>query len=45
MDGWIARDPAMKIDEIPFPETREYVEKVLDARQEYRREYPRELGL
>ena len=45
VDGWIARDPAMKIDEIPFPETREYVKKVLGAREEYRREYPRELGL
>jgi soluble lytic murein transglycosylase len=30
---------------IPFPETREYVGKVLDARRAYRREYARELGL
>jgi soluble lytic murein transglycosylase len=30
---------------IPFPETREYVSKVLDARRSYRREYARELGL
>jgi soluble lytic murein transglycosylase len=30
---------------IPFPETREYVNKVLDARQAYRREYAEELGL
>jgi soluble lytic murein transglycosylase len=30
---------------IPFPETREYVSKVLDARRAYRREYARELGL
>jgi soluble lytic murein transglycosylase len=30
---------------IPFPETREYVAKVLDARRAYRREYARELGL
>jgi peptidoglycan lytic transglycosylase len=30
---------------IPFPETREYVSKVLDARRAYRREYRRELGL
>jgi soluble lytic murein transglycosylase len=30
---------------IPFPETRDYVSKVLDARRSYRREYARELGL
>jgi soluble lytic murein transglycosylase len=32
-------------DHIPFPETREYVDRVLDARRSYRREYARELGL
>ncbi len=32
-------------DHIPFPETRSYVGKVLDARKKYRREYSRELGL
>jgi soluble lytic murein transglycosylase len=32
-------------DHIPFPETREYVSKVLDARRAYRKEYARELGL
>jgi soluble lytic murein transglycosylase len=30
---------------IPFAETRHYVEKVLDARMQYRRTYARELGL
>jgi soluble lytic murein transglycosylase len=30
---------------IPFPETREYVTKVLNARKAYRREYAEELGL
>jgi soluble lytic murein transglycosylase len=30
---------------IPFPETREYVAQVLEARRKYRREYARELGL
>ncbi|HEX2085573.1 MAG TPA: lytic transglycosylase domain-containing protein, partial [Solirubrobacteraceae bacterium] len=45
VDRWIAADPGMKAGEIPFPETREYVDKVLDARREYRREYRRELGL
>jgi soluble lytic murein transglycosylase len=32
-------------DHIPFPETRDYVSKVLGARRAYRREYARELGL
>jgi soluble lytic murein transglycosylase len=32
-------------DHIPFPETRAYVERALDARARYRREYARELGL
>jgi soluble lytic murein transglycosylase len=32
-------------DHIPFPETRNYVSKVLDARRDYRREYAAELGL
>ena len=45
VDRWIARDPGMEPGEIPFPETRAYVEKVLDARREYRRTYRRELGL
>jgi soluble lytic murein transglycosylase len=30
---------------IPFPETRQYVVKVLTARRDYRRQYARELGL
>jgi soluble lytic murein transglycosylase len=30
---------------IPFPETREYVKKVLSARNAYRHEYAHELGL
>ncbi|CAA9469237.1 MAG: GH23, partial [uncultured Solirubrobacteraceae bacterium] len=32
-------------DHIPFRETRDYVERVIDARRAYRREYARELGL
>jgi soluble lytic murein transglycosylase len=32
-------------DHIPFPETREYVSKVLSARRAYRRVYARELGV
>ena len=45
VDRWITRDPGMTPEEIPFPETRAYVAKVLDARGEYRRTYARELGL
>ena len=30
---------------IPFPETRAYVQKVMAAQKEYRRQYPKELGL
>jgi soluble lytic murein transglycosylase len=50
LDEWLSSaavrgetfDPAAHI---PFPETREYVHKVLVARDHYRREYRRELGL
>ena len=45
VDKWIGSDPGLEAAEIPFPETRAYVTKVLDARTEYRREYRRELGL
>jgi soluble lytic murein transglycosylase len=30
---------------IPFPETRDYVARVMEAQREYRRQYPHELGL
>lgn len=46
---WLARDRArgrgFTVADIPFPETRNYVDKVLDAREDYRRTYPTELGL
>ena len=49
VDGWLADAAAngrgFKVADIPFPETRAYVGKVLDARADYRREYPKELGL
>ncbi len=49
VDRWIAesgrRDKAFKINDIPFPETRAYVNRVLDAERDYRREYRSELGL
>lgn len=34
----------LSVEEIPFPETRAYVEEVLQKRDEYRREYGKELG-
>lgn len=34
----------LALAEIPFPETRAYVEEVLDKREDYRDEYARELG-
>ena len=34
----------LSVDEIPFPETRAYVEEVLDKRGAYRDKYARELG-
>ena len=45
VDRWIGRDPGMKPAEIPFPETRHYVQRVLSARLQYREEYRPELGL
>lgn len=41
-DNW--GGSALTVDEIPFPETRAYVEEVLEKQREYREEYPRELG-
>jgi len=34
----------LSVEEIPFPETRAYVEEVLGKQREYRREYAHELG-
>jgi soluble lytic murein transglycosylase len=49
VDRWIAaaerRNEALTIAAIPFAETRTYVQRVRDARREYRRSYARELGL
>jgi soluble lytic murein transglycosylase len=48
VDGWIAQARAaghsFGVRDIPFPETRAYVERVLNAQQAYRRTYPTELG-
>jgi soluble lytic murein transglycosylase len=49
VDRWVAeagaRGEALEVADIPFPETRAYVERVLGARRDYRRTYPDELGL
>ncbi|MGN6203208.1 MAG: lytic transglycosylase domain-containing protein [Solirubrobacterales bacterium] len=41
-DKWGGAD--LTVTEIPFPETRAYVEEVLEKRNEYRRKYAKELG-
>jgi peptidoglycan lytic transglycosylase len=41
-DKWGGAD--LTVAEIPFPETRAYVEEVLEKRDEYRAKYARELG-
>lgn len=48
VEKWLAESGdthIQNIDDIPFPETREYVKNVLKARDEYRVEYSDELGL
>jgi soluble lytic murein transglycosylase len=49
VDRWVARAHAnggdLTVGAIPFPETREYVQRVLSAQQDYRSTYPHELGL
>jgi soluble lytic murein transglycosylase len=48
VDQWIARARSeggqLTLQEIPFPETRAYVERVLQAQQDYRRTYASQLG-
>jgi soluble lytic murein transglycosylase len=44
VDRWI-REGRSRVSDIPFPETRAYVKRVLDARAAYAKTYPRELGL
>jgi len=41
-DKWGGAD--LTVAEIPFPETRAYVEEVLEKRDEYRHKYAKELG-
>jgi soluble lytic murein transglycosylase len=46
VDRWLARSGgSMSVGDIPFPETRAYFQRVLQAQREYRATYPRELGL
>jgi soluble lytic murein transglycosylase len=49
VDHWVAEADAsgrqLTIADIPFPETREYVRRVLTAEQDYRSSYARELGI
>lgn len=49
VDRWVAEAGAqgrrLQVSDIPFPETRAYVQRVLDARREYRRTYAAQLGL
>jgi soluble lytic murein transglycosylase len=47
VDRWVAGHGGgnLKPADLPFPETRAYVQKVLTTRDEYRANYGRELGL
>ncbi len=49
VDKWVAHARAegthLSVEAIPFPETREYVRRVLAAKREYRSTYPRALGI
>jgi soluble lytic murein transglycosylase len=49
VDRWVAAARAdgtrLTVQAIPFPETREYVQRVLLAQQAYRATYPRALGI
>jgi soluble lytic murein transglycosylase len=48
VQSWVAKARAqghsLTVDDIPFPETRAYVQRVLEARAEYRRKYASQLG-
>jgi len=49
VDRWEAKARSegnqLAVSEIPFAETREYVQRVMGAQQRYRATYPRELGV
>jgi peptidoglycan lytic transglycosylase len=49
VDGWVAKareeGRRLRVADIPFPETRVYVRRVMRAQREYRSAYARQLGL
>ena len=49
VDRWVAKARAeggqLTVDEIPYPQTRAYVQRVLEAQREYRATYAQQLGL
>jgi soluble lytic murein transglycosylase len=45
VDRWLNGGHTLAVSAIPFPETRAYVSRVLDARSRYRHQYASELGL
>jgi soluble lytic murein transglycosylase len=49
VDSWVARareaGEPLRVEAIPFPETREYVQRVMAAQREYRATYARALGI
>ena len=49
VDTWVAKAHAegkqLTVSAIPFPQTRAYVQRVLEAQKEYRAAYVRQLGL
>jgi hypothetical protein len=49
VDSWIVRagrgGKSFETRDIPFPETRAYVDRVIQAENDYRTSYSRELGL
>jgi soluble lytic murein transglycosylase len=49
VDRWVtkarAEGGALNVADIPFPETRAYVRRVMRAQREYRSVYPNQLGL
>jgi soluble lytic murein transglycosylase len=49
VDHWVAKASAagrrLSVQEIPFSQTREYVQRVLSAQSAYRSTYPRQLGI
>jgi soluble lytic murein transglycosylase len=49
VDGWVARahenGESLSEEAIPFPETREYVRRVLSAQRDYRSTHAHQLGI